>query len=61
MEGGRTAADALAGARFLAADMTKGQDIQQLVDQTIANEGQVDILVNNAGIQHVVGPHYPVE
>ncbi len=53
VEGGRTAADALRGARFLAADMTKGQDIQQLVDQTIANEGQVDILVNNAGIQHV--------
>jgi 3-hydroxybutyrate dehydrogenase len=53
VEGGRTAADALPGARFLAADMTKGQDIQQLVAQTIANEGQVDILINNAGIQHV--------
>src|SRR6266566_3568417 len=53
VEGGRTAADALPGARFLAADMTKGQDIEQLVAQTIADEGQVDILINNAGIQHV--------
>src|SRR2546428_5312514 len=53
IEGGRTAADALPRARFLAADMTKGQDIQQLVEQTIAHEGQVDILVNNAGIQYV--------
>src|SRR5437764_5659455 len=45
--------DALPGARFLAADMTKGQDIEQLVAQTIADEGQVDILINNAGIQYV--------
>ncbi len=32
IEGGRTAADALPGARFLAADMTKGQDIHRLLE-----------------------------
>ena len=53
VEGGRTAADALPGARFLAADMAKREDVQRLAAQTIADEGQVDILVNNAGIQYV--------
>ena len=51
--GGQAAAAELPGARFQAADMTKSADIEQLVADTIAAEGQVDILLNNAGIQHV--------
>ena len=51
--GGQAAAAELPGARFQAADMTKSADIEQLVADTIATEGQVDILVNNAGIQYV--------
>src|SRR5437879_5233188 len=51
--GGQAAAAELSGARFQAADMTKSADIEQLVADTIAAEGQVDILVNNAGIQYV--------
>lgn len=35
--------------RYIAADMSKGDDCRQL----IAKAGDVDILVNNAGIQHV--------
>ena len=53
IEGGQAAAAELAGARFQAADMTKSADIERLVADTIAAEGQVDILVNNAGIQYV--------
>ena len=53
VEGGKTAAAALPGARFRAADMAKSEDVQRLVAETIAAEGQVDILVNNAGIQYV--------
>ncbi len=53
IEGGQAAAAELPGARFQAADMTKSADIERLVADTIAAEGQVDILVNNAGIQYV--------
>lgn len=34
----------------VAADVSKVEDVQKLVDQTIATFGTVDILVNNAGI-----------
>ena len=51
--GGQAAAAELPGARLQAADMTKSADIERLVADTIAAEGQVDILVNNAGIQYV--------
>ena len=51
--GGQAAAAELPGARFQTADMTKSDDVQRLVADTIAAEGQVDILVNNAGIQYV--------
>jgi 3-hydroxybutyrate dehydrogenase len=51
--GGQAAAAELPSARFQAADMTKSADIERLVADTIAAEGQVDILVNNAGIQYV--------
>jgi 3-hydroxybutyrate dehydrogenase len=53
IERGQAAAAELPGARFQAADMTKSADIERLVADTIAAEGQVDILVNNAGIQYV--------
>ncbi|MFL5659002.1 MAG: 3-hydroxybutyrate dehydrogenase [Ktedonobacteraceae bacterium] len=53
IEGGQAAAAELPGARFQAADMAQSTDIQRLVADTIAAEGQVDILVNNAGIQYV--------
>jgi 3-hydroxybutyrate dehydrogenase len=53
IEGGQAAAAELPGARFQDADMTKSADIERLVADTIAVEGQVDILVNNAGIQYV--------
>ena len=51
--GGQAAAAELPGARFQAADMTKSADIERLVADTIAAEGQVDILLINAGIQYV--------
>src|SRR5205085_3937867 len=53
VEQGQAVTAELPGARFQKADMTNGEDLQQLVTQTIAAEGQVDILVNNAGIQYV--------
>ena len=47
-------ADALAvefgvGARYVAADMSKGADCRRLIEEA----GRCDILINNAGIQHV--------
>jgi 3-hydroxybutyrate dehydrogenase len=35
------------------ADMSKPGEIAGMVDDTVAQFGQVDVLVNNAGIQHV--------
>src|SRR5215475_8131946 len=47
---------AAAGGRSLAmrADVSKGADIQRLIDATAATFGRLDILVNNAGIS----PYY---
>jgi NTE family protein len=42
-----------ARARYSAADMTKPQEIAEMVDTTLELFGRLDILVNNAGIQHV--------
>src|SRR5437660_5814997 len=53
VEQGQAAAAELPGARFQKADMANGEDLQQLVTQTIAAERHIDILVNNAGIQYV--------
>jgi len=53
VEQGQAVTAELPGERFQKADMTNGEDLQQLVTQTIAAEGQIDILVNNAGIQYV--------
>ncbi len=38
---------------YIAADMSKPEEIEQMVQATIEKFGSVDILVNNAGIQHV--------
>lgn len=35
------------------ADMTKPDQIKDMVDSTVSKLGRIDILVNNAGIQHV--------
>lgn len=34
-------------------DVTKEEDIQRAIDQTVAQYGRLDVLVNNAGMQHV--------
>ncbi|PZQ99482.1 MAG: 3-hydroxybutyrate dehydrogenase [Cereibacter sphaeroides] len=45
-------------ARYIKADMSKGDECRALVEQA----GRCDILVNNAGIQHVAPiPEFPVE
>lgn len=45
-------------ARYVRADMSRGEDCRAL----IAQAGRCDILVNNAGIQHVAPiPDFPVE
>lgn len=45
-------------ARYIAADMSKGDECRALISQA----GTCDILVNNAGIQHVSGiDEFPVE
>lgn len=41
------------GAIGLKCDVTKEQDIQQAIDETISHFGRIDILINNAGLQHV--------
>lgn len=46
------------GARYIRADMSKGEDCRALIEQA----GVCDILVNNAGIQHVEPiDSFPVE
>lgn len=49
-------------ARYSAADLTKSDAIEQLMDQASDELGSVDILVNNAGMQHVAPiDRFPVE
>jgi 3-hydroxybutyrate dehydrogenase len=36
-------------ARFVAADVTRREECERLLDEAIANYGRIDILVNNAG------------
>lgn len=40
-------------ARYSAADVSRADDIVEMVKETQAAFGRVDILVNNAGVQHV--------
>ncbi|APX11570.1 3-hydroxybutyrate dehydrogenase [Tateyamaria omphalii] len=45
-------------ARYIKADMSKGDECRALIEQA----GACDILINNAGIQHVAGiPEFPVD
>lgn len=60
VERGQAEASRLAGARFVAADLTQPSGCHQLVEGTIAAAGKLDILVNNAGIQYVAPiPEFP--
>jgi len=47
------AADHGVKARYIAADMSKGEDCRALIAKAAEAMGSVDILVPNAGIQHV--------
>lgn len=38
-------------ATFLRADMREPDDIERLVEETVAEYGQIDVLVNNAGVE----------
>src|SRR3569623_3850825 len=55
IEAERAALEASSGAKALydAADMTKPDEIQAMVERSHAALGGPDIIVNNAGIQHV--------
>lgn len=49
-------------AKYIKADLSKGDEARALVEQTADALGTVDILVNNAGIQHVAPiDEFPVE
>ncbi|MCC7164035.1 MAG: SDR family oxidoreductase [Anaerolineae bacterium] len=37
-------------AQFLAADISRGEDVRRLVEQTVATLGGLDLVVNNAGL-----------
>ena len=43
------------GALGIACDVTRADDVQRMVDTTVAELGKIDILVNNAGI-NVIAP-----
>jgi 3-hydroxybutyrate dehydrogenase len=42
-----------AKAEFVATDVSKAQDVRQLMEVAIERFGRIDILVNNAGLQHM--------
>lgn len=44
-----------AEAEFFQADVRKEEDVQQLVDKTVARFGRLDVAVNNAGTEGVPG------
>jgi len=39
--------------KFLAADLSKANEIEGLIKETSGSFGRLDVLVNNAGIQHI--------
>jgi len=47
------AADHRVRVTYSAADMSKPDAIQKMMEETLRSTGSVDILVNNAGVQHV--------
>ena len=57
-----TLQDAGIDARWVAADASKPEDINRLVDETMERLGQIDILVNNAGATWgAAAEEYPLE
>ncbi len=38
---------------FVEADLSKQQDCQKVIDETVKQYQQIDILINNAGFQHI--------
>ncbi|MBU6292479.1 MAG: 3-hydroxybutyrate dehydrogenase, partial [Burkholderiales bacterium] len=58
----QTAAQFNVKTAYFGADMTQPQQIEQMMNDAIAQFSSVDILVNNAGIQHVANVEdFPVE
>lgn len=57
---GKTSADIVVqrggDARFMQADVTKSDDVQRYVRETLAALGRIDCFFNNAGIEGRVGP-----
>ena len=57
-EAGQREADA-AGARFVAADVSHEKDVQRLIENVWASEGEIDLFCSNAGIAIGAGPESP--
>jgi 3-hydroxybutyrate dehydrogenase len=58
----KIAADFKVRVSYSAADMSKPQAIQEMIETTLAASGRIDVLVNNAGIQHVAPlQDFPIE
>jgi glucose 1-dehydrogenase len=51
-DAGRTAAASLPNASFIAADVSKSEDVKRIVSDALSRNTRIDILVNNAGILH---------
>lgn len=45
-------------ATFVQCDMSKEEDIKQLIDETVKKYGRIDCLINNAGVHP---PHKPID
>jgi NAD(P)-dependent dehydrogenase (short-subunit alcohol dehydrogenase family) len=50
--GRRTAAELGSGAHFIKADVTKEDEVRDLIERGVAWLGGLDVLVQNAGVQH---------